>query len=226
MKKQYDKFRFQDAYSCPGSSYSPQYDSITSAIKTLYKQFYYKKIIQNPEQFQSIIQDTLYDDSNDFIDYLNIRSASIHNIYMVTINPTPTTTVPTFLSKIKKALKKKYIFQYFACIEQRNRKDIPNQGLHVHIAFTTIKHKKPAEIHREFKNTFKTLISHDKHINVKRSGNPKSFLKYIQGYKLNKLKKHHLTDKAFRKKHNLLPIYTNTANPNAVSFTCKTAQPI
>lgn len=125
--------------------------------------------------------------------------------HLITINPKPDTNLREFVNKVKNSMAKKWIKKSCWCFEWRKNED----GLHCH---GIIEHgqKRPSEIIREFKNTFKNMIGTEKHINIKKINNKAEYLRcigYLKGMKRGTEKNNHDEDLKNRKKYNLENIY-------------------
>jgi len=100
----------------------------------------------------------------------------------ITVNPKPGTTVKNFQKLVVSAVSKKWIGEYAYAFEWRDQ----SEGLHVHILLTKPHNKRPAQVHREFTNTFKHVIGNPQHVNVKYLYTPEAVAKryhYLYGDK-------------------------------------------
>lgn len=153
------------------------------AVSKLVERYAYDQILENPEILEKYVPERVGTKIKNWVGKFG-KSAS--RIWMISINPesmdsTDDERLKLFVKCVKKMLKKCWIKDYKYAFECTGFDVSGYQNVHVHIRITCNKPKKPSEISRECRNSFKRLgkFMYDQ----KMSYDENAFIKYIDGYK-------------------------------------------
>lgn len=114
--------------------------------------------------------------------------------FLVTINPEGNKMPAEIYPYLTKALKKKFLKNYYGCFEFRNGSF---EGCHVHLLIRTNKSKKRSEIQREFHNTFKDIVGNRMHVHVISTNSPQNMVEYVEGKKKGERKDNYFQDREY-----------------------------
>lgn len=140
----------------------------------------------------------------------NKKEKEKSNYVFITINPSPDSSLEKFVSTVHKSVTKKWVTYYLYSFEQRGTLDNDYcTGHHCHMLLYR-EGKRPSEIAREFRNTFKSFIGNPQHVNIKYISDKdvEKVTNYIKGIKKDEDKQEKIeADIAFRKLMGLQPYY-------------------
>lgn len=181
-------------------------ESKNFAMQKIEREFWYDKIIKDPEWLRGQYNDTI---EKDLIKYISKRGRCRYKFIMFTINPVEGTNLELFKRKLIKATKKTWIKKFMYCLEVRKRNHTEGGylGMHAHMWTEVDNDKYSYDCKREMYNTFKNLVGNKMHVNCRYSNNENAFKDYIRGFKRGIEKDcMHVTEE-FRKENNIKDIY-------------------
>lgn len=174
------------------------------AIKKIAKQYFYDKILAEPDNITDYVPKSLVED---FQKYCKKRTGQRYAYCMITVNFKPDVKIADIIKYTLKAHKKRWIKAYFYAYEQHG--DYHNVGHHPHLhtKLWLEENKNSYEVKREFYNTFKHIVGNKLHVNVRYSNTANCFEEYIMGIKNKEPKPTADTDKIWREQNKLQAIY-------------------
>lgn len=168
----------------------------------------YNSIVENErEEFREILKiaQLLHEDYSGIV-------GTTSNWYFLTVRPKNNTDLIEFTEILEKFINRSFVIEYTLTLEQKDPEG-SGSGFHAHIVCNT-KHRSKGELLRDTKSTF-NKICEPQCIEIITTRNPKDIINnYLIEYKS---KDDHkiITQKGdhiWRKKNNILPLYTSNEN--------------